>query len=292
MARWYFSHFPLERGKWRLWVRFLRFPGYREIPSGVRRLKYGIRMHLDPENFIELFTYYWSCWEPNETWVVRRLLRPGDVFVDIGANIGYFSLLGGRAVGDRGRVIAIEPTPPTVAKLEDNLKMNGLKNIKVHELAVLDRPGTVRIHQPHDDNIGANTLRPSGYSERYWDVSAATLDDLLIGEPRIRLVKLDLEGAELLALRGFIKHLSSPEGPLVLCEVTDRFLRELGGSARDLFSLMADYGYEAFSCENLTLRPVSANDIDGVDQMNCLFVKSASQPRTVAVRKRVRSVAD
>jgi FkbM family methyltransferase len=218
-------------------------------------------------------------------------LRPGDVFVDIGANIGYFSLLGALPVGDSGRVIAIEPTPPTVAKLEINLELNGLKNVKVHELAVLDRPGTVQIHQPHDDNIGANTLRPSGHSKRYWDVSATTLDDLLRGEPRIRLVKLDLEGAELLALRGFIQHLSSADGPLVLCEVTDRFLRELGGSARDLFSLMADYSYEAYSCENLTLRPVSANNVDGVDEMNCLFVKSARQPRAVGVQEKVGSVA-
>src|SRR5689334_3802567 len=130
-ARWYFSHFPLERGKWRLWVRFLRYPGYREVPGGVHRLKYGVRMRLDPGNFIDLFAYYWKCWEPNETWAIRRLLGPGDLFVDIGANIGYFSVLAARSVGAEGRVIAIEPAPPTVAKLRDNLDLNGLSNVEV-----------------------------------------------------------------------------------------------------------------------------------------------------------------
>ncbi len=274
LARCYFSSFPIERGKWRLWLHFLARSGFREVPAGVQRLKYGIRMHLDPSNFIELFSYYWSCWEPDETWVVRRLLRPGDIFVDLGANIGYFSLIAAQSVGEEGRVIALEPVPPTVQKLRRNLDLNPMKNITLYEFAVSDRTGSVRIYQPHDNNIGANSVRPGDGNAPHWDVPSVTLDELLEGCPPVRLVKIDLEGAELLAIRGFTRHLADPTGPAVLCEVTDRFLRELGSDARQLLTLMSDLGYLAYRFENRRLSPVSVAALEQSGQLNVLFLKA------------------
>ena len=90
MARLYLSYFPIERGKWRFWVSFLKHRGFREIPSGVQLLKHGLESTVSFE-LIELFAYYWRCWEPNETWAIRRLLRPGDVSVDVGAKISVTS---------------------------------------------------------------------------------------------------------------------------------------------------------------------------------------------------------
>jgi FkbM family methyltransferase len=236
-------------------------------------MKHGFKLQLDRENFIDVFCYYWGCWEPNETWAVRRLLGPGQVFVDVGANVGYFSLLASSLVGEQGKVIAIEPVPPTVDKLRENLWLNGSTNVFLNEVAVTDRLGSVRIYQPHDHNIGANTLRSSEGGMKSWEVRTTTLDDMLVGEPSPHLVKLDLEGAELMALRGFTDHLSSPEAPRILCEITDPYLRELGGSARELIELMEGYGYKAYGCDHLIFQPLSSSQVIKAQQINVVFTK-------------------
>src|SRR5262249_27141815 len=100
-ARMYFRHFPVERGKWRVWTQLM--PGIAGDGAEVEcRLQNGIRVRLNPQDAIQRFAYYWGCWSPNESWLVRRLLRPGDTFIDAGANFGYFTLLGSHLVGPTG----------------------------------------------------------------------------------------------------------------------------------------------------------------------------------------------
>jgi FkbM family methyltransferase len=274
MARLYFSHFPLERGKWRVWLKFLARPGFRDVAGGVRQLRHGMRMDLDPSNSIDLFCYYWNCWEPDESWILSRLLRPGDVFVDVGANLGYFTILASRLVGTTGGLIAIEPVPSTVHKLRRNLRLNAIEDrVVLHEVAVTDSPGSVRIYQPYSNNVGANTIRPCGYPEMNWDVAACTLDDLLSSQGPIRMIKLDIEGAEVKALRGFAKRLSATDGPIVLCEVTDAFLREVGDTAFELFNMMASYNYIGYIVKNYKCMKIEIGQLGDLPQANIIFTK-------------------
>ena len=87
---------------------------------------------------------------------------------------------------------------------------------------------------------------------------------------------MDLEGEELLALRGFTKHLAAPEGPIVLCEVTNRFLQELGGSAAELVSMMVGLGYAVYTCENMRFEPVPAGELEKPNDNNHIFIKKTN----------------
>jgi FkbM family methyltransferase len=274
-AHCYFSSFPVERGKWRLWLKFLAFRNRKPPPtSDVRTIRKGIRMRVAPADYVGKFIYYWNCWEPNESWVVERILRPGDTFIDVGANIGYFALLASTIVGPNGKVVAFEPVPPTLEKLRLNLSLNDAANVTVIDCAVSDSVGVVRIYQPHDSNIGANSMRSSKLDAPSWDVRMATLSSELPQDLPVKLLKIDVEGAELKVLRGFTDHLQTASVPFVLCEVTESFLRDLGDSSRELFSLMASLGYQPHLLDNMRLTPFPNDSVGGeTDNINVLFAK-------------------
>jgi FkbM family methyltransferase len=272
VARWYFSSFPVERGKWALWCRFLpyrcREPKTVECPAGR-----GLRMRVRLEDYIGNFIYYWGCWEPDESWVIRTLLRPGDVFIDVGANVGYFSLLAASIVGPSGRVIAFEATPPTLEELRHNVALNGLQNVDIRGEAVLDRECVVTISQPHDANTGANSIRFQPGNSPSWQVSAVPLAAVLPAEVPVRLLKVDVEGADLHVLRGFEQRLRGADAPFVLCEVADTFLRHMGGSSNELMALMAELGYRAYFCSRGRLTPTTPEAVACIDSPNVVFSK-------------------
>lgn len=136
---------------------------------------------------------------------LEQILGPGDIFVDAGANIGVYTLLASRLVGPTGRVIAIEMMPDTAAILRRHVRENNCGNVEIVEKALSDRADvkvTARV-QPGkygQASIAASAAGWTGQEER--EVSTATLDQICDGIERIRLVKLDLEGAELQALVG------------------------------------------------------------------------------------------
>ncbi len=278
-AHWYFPRFPIDRGKWRLWERigpFLKLDRFGEVE---RTIRHGIRMKLDLSDHIDHVIYYWNCWEPYETWAVEGILRPGDTFVDVGANIGYFTLVASRIVGRQGRVFSFEPVPPTAERLKVNVGLNDVDNVAICEYAVSDRAETVKIGKSDRMGSGMSTMRVNGTMNEAWEVPAVRLDEFLSRDRPIRLVKIDVEGAELRVLKGFAAHLESGRVPYVLCEVMDPFLKELGGSAEELYSLMVRLGYRAYSCKNRRFIPISLSAIRRKPyQTNVLFSKEAMSP--------------
>ena len=271
LARTYFWRFPIEKGKWRLWVKLLPLLKTNSTFEVELSLKYGIRMRLNPHEVIDRFIYYWGCWEPNENWVMRQLLRPGDTFVDVGADIGYFTLLASRLVGPGGDVIACEPVPTTLQRLKKNLELNRPTNVVLHDCAISDRPGIVRISRIAEGNAGTNTMRRGGVGLESWDVPSVPLDQLVPRSRPIRLLKIDVEGAELLVLNSFMEHLKAGLVAFVLCEVTESFLQEMGTSRAELLSLLSSLGYRAYTCDHLTLTPLDLDDPPREDQLNVLF---------------------
>jgi FkbM family methyltransferase len=279
LARLYFARFPVERGKWRIWCQVRRHLGPRTEP-GLTMLGNGLKLWIDPADYIGQFIFYWECWEPNETWALRRLLRPGDVFVDVGAHIGWFTLNAARIVGPAGHVVAVEATPPTFDILRANIAANGLTNITTLACAVADVEGSVRINRAHGANCGMNSLRPgAGASGKGWTVPARRLDDLLADHPKIRLVKMDIEGAEAMALRGMTETLSRAQAPDVLCEITGGFLRDLGSEPAEIFDLFRRTGHTPFLLDNLRFTPMGDRRFEDRDSINVLFTR---HPETLA----------
>ncbi len=151
---------------------------------------------------------------------VARLLAPGGVFYDVGANIGYYALVAGRIVGERGVVVAIEPVAENVRAIERNAALNGLTNIRVVGAAAGAAPGRAMLalacHPGGSALVGhASPPDVAGHVE----VEVVSVDALVEwGLPAPTLVKIDVEGAELAVIDGLARTLAGPR-PVVLCEV-------------------------------------------------------------------------
>jgi FkbM family methyltransferase len=160
-----------------------------------------------------------------------ELLRPGDVFYDLGANVGFFTILGARLVGPKGHVVAFEPDPRNAATLRANVAANGFENVVVSERAVSEQPGTMRFVV--GDSTTSHLLRENEAVADSTLVSVTSLDEFIgAGAPAPTMLKLDIEGEEVRALRGGAGLLRAGR-PTVICEVhgTEAAVREMLGAA-------------------------------------------------------------
>lgn len=136
---------------------------------------------------------------------IRSRLVPGEVFLDAGANIGVYTVLASRLVGRSGRVIAVEMIPDTADRLEDHIRINRLDNVTVVRRALSDVAGRVLTATVLSGKFGQATIVDNSEARgvrSQVDVTTTTLDEVTTGIANIALMKMDLEGAELQALRG------------------------------------------------------------------------------------------
>ncbi len=188
--------------------------------------------------------------EPSGLDYVRTTLRPGDTFIDIGANVGLFTLTAARAVGPGGRVYAFEPSSRERAYLERNIRQNGFDNVVVAPCALADAPGELDILIASDGGLNsfARNKHPEQQVERMERVSVVTLDDFVkrnaIGD--IRLIKIDVEGAEHLVIAGASETLGRRPAPELLCEFCDDTAAGFGSSGAALYDAFTSRGYALF----------------------------------------------
>ena len=166
--------------------------------------------------------------------VLEECLRPGDVFVDVGANVGALSLKASAIVGSQGKVFAIEGHPKTVKHLRGNLDLNQTGNVSVFHSAVGDKKGIVHFTTQRCDD--ANHVVESGVA-----VPMFTLDSLLPDVP-VRLLKIDIEGFELFALRGAERVLCRTD--FIYFEAYESYFGRYGCSASDVLSFLAEHGFD------------------------------------------------
>lgn len=220
----------------------------------VARTRSGHLVQGTTGDLIQRYLYMFGLWEPNATSLLSRLLSPGDVFVDVGANIGYFTLLGSRLVGNGGRVIAIEASPAALEVLQVNLQRNKCTNVRVvHEAAFSDER-ELTLSFPHAGNIGAaSTAIRKGDPGRAITVAARPISSMLTEEEArsVRVIKMDIEGGEVDALLGLLPLLDRLTNRLdMIVEVSPEMLLKAGHSAEQLLSLMAEHGFEAWTLQN------------------------------------------
>jgi FkbM family methyltransferase len=177
----------------KLYLRVLRLLGAQLIA----RTYFGCRMACSPRDYVQSFIILFGTWEPDVSNTLARSLRPGDVMLDVGANVGYDALLGAASVGESGKVIAIEASRRTFELLRANIALNGMESrIQPVNVAASDRHGVVELFEVSETNIGAATT-VSGRGGRLVDsVQALPLREILSAEDarRVRLIKIDVEG--------------------------------------------------------------------------------------------------
>jgi FkbM family methyltransferase len=191
--------------------------------------------------------YHFGMWEPHISALIETRLRHGDTFCDVGANIGYYSLLGSRAVGPLGKVIAIEASPMIYGRLLKNLRLNHVANVETVNVAVTAEPGQTPIYKGYDRNIGtASTDRSRGH-ELEAVVQGLPLASILSAEDRkrLRLVKIDVEGAELSILQGLASGIREYSPDLeIIVEVTP------GIGLKDVFDHLGNLGFSSWAVAN------------------------------------------
>lgn len=182
------------------------------------------------------------------TEVLAMLLRPGDTFIDVGANVGYFACLAATRVGRGGRVVAFEPVPRNAALLEKSVVLNVFPHVTVQRKAAAAGAGRVRLAQPDAANGGSFTIARDGALE----VETVALDAMLDG--RVDVVKVDVEGAEGLVFDG-MQAVLEREKPVVLLEYTPSRLKEVSGrSGLELLRAFEAKGYGAQEVASYTGR--------------------------------------
>ena len=211
----------------------------------------GFTVDGSTADLIQRYLYLFGIWEPAITRWVRTQLRPGDVVVDIGANIGYFSLLAAGLVGQSGTVLAFEPVPSIADMLEQNISRNGL-DVDVRRVAVSDHPGTIEVFRAAGRNLGTSGTAPgAGVSEGL--VPCVRAADAVPPElwPRIRFVKIDVEGDEARVLSGLGPVLDAmPVDSAVLVEISPDALVAQGTSPAEILDAMAARGFTAMAIRN------------------------------------------
>jgi FkbM family methyltransferase len=184
---------------------------------------------------------HYGTWEPAEARFLRGRLAAGMTLVDIGANVGYFSILGARAVGPSGTVIAIEPEPTNYALLCANLWEARATNVQPLRAAASSFSGPLPL-SISSENCGDHRSFLERPGERVVAVAGVRVDDVFEAEGRVDVVKIDIQGADHRAVIG-MERLLTRWKPVLLVEFWPRGIDELGDTPIDVLSYYRSLGY-------------------------------------------------
>ena len=253
LIRAYVRYGPFERTKRIFWESIAEPYFAWHAHRFLARTAFGLKVAGDTTDILPQYLYYFGVWEPNLTRWVSRRLDPGDVFVDVGANAGYFSLLASTLVGESGSVVAIEPLPALYEATRANVARNGLRNVRTVNVAASDRVGRLELFRGPASHTGLTSLVAEPGLELECEVESLPLSAILDDEElrRARLVKIDVEGAEAAVVAGMESLLRSGRRDLeVLVEIHPKQLARMNKSPNDVLDAFFEAGFRAYRVEN------------------------------------------
>jgi FkbM family methyltransferase len=196
--------------------------------------------------------------EKATTDLFEKAVKNGDVIIDLGANIGYFSLLAAKLVGENGRVYSFEPEPKNFSYLKKNIEINNYNWVEPFQKAVSDKNGKTKLficeyetgHHTINQNEGIKAYRPQAKvnPDNFVEVETVALDDFFKDKGfRIDVIKMDVEGAELLALGGMDKILRANQNIKLFVEFFPLLMEKMGSSPHEFIrKFLKDYGFSIF----------------------------------------------
>lgn len=219
--------------------------------------------------------------EPGLLRLFRSLIQPGMVVVDVGAHIGTYTLEAARRLAGHGKVYSFEPTPRTFAILRDNVQVNGYLesgNVVLCQAAVADRKGLARL-RVYPENSGHNTLFAGGDCPAWVEVQTTTLDEALVCEARVDVVKIDAEGAEPLILHGMRRIFSDNLGIRVLMEFAPEHLKRAGFDPGAFLEEIQSMGFSIARVHDVTGErlPVAKEELVQAGSVN-LWLARGTEP--------------
>jgi len=253
----YFRQGRTSFGKRRLWYHVVRPLLMRRDVLLDARTCFGAQMRLCLADTIQSYVYFFGVWEPAITAYIMSALAPGDVVIDVGANVGYDALLAAHCVGAAGQVFAIEASPRIFHALQANIALNAPACITALNAAICAAPGDVPVFLHDDSNLGGTTIIPAIAGKRgairEAMVAGARLTDLVPEDVicRARLIKVDVEGAEWPVVQGFAALLPAlSDRTELLIEVSRDGLAHHGMTVGDFLAVFRAAGFSPFLLPN------------------------------------------
>lgn len=229
-----------------------------------------LRFRVKTEDVVGRHIYKYGQHEPGMSAFLRRSVdvNDGDLLIDIGANIGWYSMLFDRLCrGSDARVLSFEPDPLNHAMLTQNIAMNDATHVRTFQLGLSDNDAGAALHRFSDSNLGRHSLLPIN-DHGSVDVATARLDDILsmpeFAGRRPRLIKIDIEGFELVALRGAPDTLQ--HCPLVILEYSPSYMRLGGIEPVALLHYMRGLGFEAAVLRDGEPRAITIDELAASDR--------------------------
>lgn len=243
--RWYLNRFPLRDGKARLYQALHQalMPSERFLMVDIDP---GFRLKCDLQDPEQRKIYFYGHYhERYEARLIGEVLRDGDFFWDIGANIGYFTLLAAATLQNSGQIIAFEPGRTAFQRLQDNIGLNNFNNITAVNLAASNSAGEAKLFLTTEiADTGASLYQGGGDRTDFEIIPTIPLDTYLAQEklPPPHMIKIDVEGAELAVLQGATKILSE-FSPLLLIEMEGKNLQAAGTDKTAILNFLNPLGY-------------------------------------------------
>jgi len=259
-----------------LWPKFRRNPVL--VDGGLLYLVDSCRIGFS----VDLSLY--GVYEEGTTCLFKELVEEGQTVVDLGAHVGYFTLLAAARVGKTGKVFAFEPEPPIYSLLVKNVEVNGYENVIPVKKAVSNETGVTKLFLPKTECGGSTIFNPKGGGKSV-PVDVVTLDEFFRDrETPIHLVKMDIEGAEMAALEGMANIIERNDNLKVITEFLPGMLIRDGVSPTGFLDIIEDYGFRIYIIDEKEkcTQPVTAAQAlkicNHMRKRNLLLVKGSQWP--------------
>jgi len=237
-----------------------------------KRLHNNFYMLLNPTEHIQQQLFWYGYYEKEVGDLLKKMLRPNDVFIDIGANIGYFSLLAA-TFSPSVKVISFEPVKDLFKKMTKNISINDSKKIMAINAAVGEMNEERELYLSAPDNLGMSSFhQPENYSGRREKVEVISIDDWFktSGITKIDLIKLDIEGSELIGLKG-MRTVLEEQRPVLIVEINPETLSLFGLKPLDIYNYLSQLNFDGFLIsENGKLENLDNKEISQI--INVLFI--------------------
>jgi FkbM family methyltransferase len=235
-------------------LRLLHPPGNAAPVRTIVDYDDGLLMHVDTFSFCEWYIFFYGAFRPEISRLINRMLRPGDVAFDVGANIGMHTLIMANRVGPTGTVVAFEPDPHPYERLRANLRLNGLDFVETHQAALSAKSERRRMFV-HDQAIG-NFANASFYAENVgretatMEVEVLSLDDFVARNPppRLDVIKLLAQGEEWNILQGG-RAVIAKYRPKVFFLYEPAYWHRQGRGLMDAVRFFGEFGYATHCVE-------------------------------------------
>jgi FkbM family methyltransferase len=206
------------------------------------RTVFGSIVRCNARDFLQRRIRFFQIFEHNLTYYSMDRIREGDLYVDIGANIGYFSLLASHCVGNKGQVISVEADPVTFKALKKNLELNGCRNVSARNVAATAAACKIGITRsdPHNSGCNAITVEAGASGIQGLPFRDIVGDDL----GRVRFIKIDIEGSEEPVLNGILEALPDLPDDLIVAS-------EVSPSSAEHVARFVAAGFRAYAMQNV-----------------------------------------